>query len=170
MFNKMSSKNTFWNKIKCYVTLHTVLVMFSPQCVKSKVFSHLGFITWRTRFVKRTAPSVNNKQITRRLFHHSRWLQPRKLKDSFAKFYQHVNFATRGNNTMDFVYTTEKNVYKAVPRPHLGHSDHISVMLIPAYRPLLKLTKPVQKLITNLARECYLNTTGLLSVHRLEHV
>ncbi len=32
--------------------------------------------------------------------------------------------------------------------PHLGYSDHISVMLIPAYRPLLKLTKPVQKLIT----------------------
>ncbi len=29
MFNKMSRKNTFWNKIKCYVTLHTVSVMFS---------------------------------------------------------------------------------------------------------------------------------------------
>ncbi len=28
------------------------------------------------------------------------------------------------------------------------YSDHISVMLIPAYRPLLKLAKPVQKLIT----------------------
>ncbi len=47
-----------------------------------------------------------------------------------------------------FVYTTVKNAYKAVPRPHLGCSDHISVMLIPAYRPLLKLAKPVQKLIT----------------------
>ncbi len=40
-----------------------------------------------------------------------------------------------------------KNAYKAVPPPHLGYSDHISVMLIPAYRPLLKLTKPVQKLV-----------------------
>ncbi len=70
------------------------------------------------------------------------------LKTVLPKFYQHVNFATRGNNTLDFVYTTEKNAYKAVPRPHLGYSDHISVMLIPAYRPLLKLTKPVQKLIT----------------------
>ncbi len=29
MFNKMSRQNTFWNKIKCYVTLHTVLVIFS---------------------------------------------------------------------------------------------------------------------------------------------
>ncbi len=48
----------------------------------------------------------------------------------------------------DALYTTVKNAYKAVPRPHLGYSDHISVMLIPAYRPLLKLAKPVQKLIT----------------------
>ncbi len=70
------------------------------------------------------------------------------LKTVLPKFYQHVNFATRGNNTLDFVYTTGKNAYKVEPRPHLGYSDHISVMLIPAYRPLLKLAKPVQKLIT----------------------
>ncbi len=56
-----------------------------------------------------------------------------------------MNFAARGNNTLD---TTGKNTYKAEPRPHLGYSDHISIMLIPAYRPLLKLTKPVQKQIT----------------------
>ncbi len=70
------------------------------------------------------------------------------LKTVLPKFYQHVNFATRGNNTLDFVYTTGKNAYEPEPRPHLGYSDHISVMLIPAYRPLLKLAKPVQKLIT----------------------
>ncbi len=70
------------------------------------------------------------------------------LKTVLPKIYQHVNFATRGNNTLDFVYTTIKNAYKAVPHPHLGYSDHISVMLIPAYRPLLKLAKPVQKLVT----------------------
>ncbi len=46
------------------------------------------------------------------------------------------------------VYTTVKNAYKAEPHPHLGYSDHISVMLTPAYRPLLKLAKPVQKQIT----------------------
>ncbi len=59
-----------------------------------------------------------------------------------------MNFATRGNNTLDFVYTTVKHAYKAEPRPHLGYSDHISVMLIPAYRPLLKLAQTVQKQIT----------------------
>ncbi len=31
------------------------------------------------------------------------------LKTVLPKFYQHVNFATMGNNTLDFVYTTEKN-------------------------------------------------------------
>ncbi len=41
------------------------------------------------------------------------------LKTVLPKFYQHVNFATRGKNTLDFVYTTEKNAYKSVPRPHL---------------------------------------------------
>ncbi len=41
-----------------------------------------------------------------------------------------------------------KNAYKAEPRPYLGYSDHISVMLIPVYRPLLKLAIPVQKQIT----------------------
>ncbi len=82
------------------------------------------------------------------IFHHSRWLQPRKFKDSFAKVLPTCTFCNKVNNTLDFVYTTEKNAYKAVPRPHLGFSDHISVMLIPAYRPLLKLAKPVQKLIT----------------------
>ncbi len=101
--------------------------------------------TLRTRFVNCIAPSANNKQTTPMAFfiiagdfNHA------NLKTVLPKFYQHVNFATRGNNTLDFVYTTEKNAYKAVPRPHLGQSDHISVMLIPAYRPLLKLTKPVQ--------------------------
>ncbi|KAL0159079.1 hypothetical protein M9458_047155, partial [Cirrhinus mrigala] len=70
------------------------------------------------------------------------------LNSVLPKFYQHVNFAARGNNTLDFVYTTNKNAYRAEPHPDLGYSDHISVMLIPAYRLLLKLTKPVQKQIT----------------------
>ncbi len=42
------------------------------------------------------------------------------LKTVLPKFYQHVNFATRGNNILDFVYTTVKNAYKAVPRPTSG--------------------------------------------------
>ncbi|XP_036419924.1 uncharacterized protein LOC118803541 [Colossoma macropomum] len=33
----------------------------------------------------------------------------------------------------------------AEPRPHYGYSDHISVMLIPTYRPLIRRAKPDQK-------------------------
>ncbi len=69
------------------------------------------------------------------------------LNTVLPKFYQHVNFATRGNNTLDFFYTTVKNAYKAEPRPQTGSkADH------------------------GMARQCYLSTAGLLPGHRLEHV
>ncbi|KAK3506468.1 hypothetical protein QTP70_001152 [Hemibagrus guttatus] len=55
--------------------------------------------------------------------------------------------ATRGVNTLDLVYTNIPSAYRAEPRPNLSYSDHISVMLIPAYRPLIRHSKPVLKLV-----------------------
>lgn len=55
---------------------------------------------------------------------------------------QHVDFTTRGNNTRYLVYTTHKHTRC---HPHLGLSDHINVMPKPAYRPWVKVTKPVHK-------------------------
>ncbi|KAI3374040.1 hypothetical protein L3Q82_022606, partial [Scortum barcoo] len=69
------------------------------------------------------------------------------LTDTLPKFYQHVTIPTRGNNTLDRVYTNKRDAYRAVPHPHLGFSDHISIMLLPAYRPLLRHT-PKQRTIT----------------------
>ncbi|KAI3375424.1 hypothetical protein L3Q82_021910, partial [Scortum barcoo] len=54
----------------------------------------------------------------------------------------------RGNNTLDRVYTNKRDAYRAVPHPHLGFSDHISIMLVPAYRPLLRRHTPTQRTIT----------------------
>lgn len=88
-------------------------------------------------------------------------------KSSSNHIYWHINFETRGNNTLDLVYTMEKNTYKSVLSPLPGY-DLISVMLIPAYKPLLKLAKLVQNRSQN--GQMLLNTPGLLSVHRLEHV
>ncbi len=68
------------------------------------------------------------------------------LKSVFPKIHQHVEFPTQGN-TLYFVYTTQRGAYKALPLPHLGTSDHITVMLMPAYRPIFKVTKPVHKQI-----------------------
>ncbi len=69
------------------------------------------------------------------------------LKSVFPKIHQHVDFPTRGKNTLDFVYTTRRGAYKDLPLPHLGASDHITVMLMPAYRPLVKVIKPIHKQI-----------------------
>ncbi|KAK1803173.1 hypothetical protein P4O66_021691, partial [Electrophorus voltai] len=63
----------------------------------------------------------------------------------WTKFHQHVNFETRGVNMLDHVYTNISGAYRAEPRPHLGYSDHMSVMLIPAYRPIVRRSKPLLK-------------------------
>ncbi len=67
------------------------------------------------------------------------------MKTVLPNFYQHVDFATRGVNTLDLVYTNIKKAFRAAPRPHLGSSDHLSVMLIPAYKTLLTRGKPTLK-------------------------
>ncbi|GAA6103466.1 complement C3-like [Tachysurus ichikawai] len=46
------------------------------------------------------------------------------LKSVLPKFHQHVDFATRGENTLDLVYRNIPGVYPAEPRPHLSYSDH----------------------------------------------
>ncbi|KAM4582719.1 uncharacterized protein V3H82_006706 [Fundulus diaphanus] len=64
------------------------------------------------------------------------------MKTVLPHFYQHVDFATRGENTLVLVYTNIKGAFRAAPRPHLGSSDHLTVMLTPAYRSLLIRAKP----------------------------
>ncbi|XP_051956747.1 uncharacterized protein LOC127625478 [Xyrauchen texanus] len=67
------------------------------------------------------------------------------LKTVLPKFHQYVDFATSGAKMLDLFYTNIPGAYRAEPRPHLGYSDHISVMLIPAYRPFVRFTKLLQK-------------------------
>uniref|UniRef100_A0A3B1K1K8 Reverse transcriptase domain-containing protein n=1 Tax=Astyanax mexicanus TaxID=7994 RepID=A0A3B1K1K8_ASTMX len=68
------------------------------------------------------------------------------MKKVLPHFYQYVHFATRGDNTLDHAYSNIKTAFKATSRPHLGSSDHISVMLTPAYRPVLTKGRPTSKL------------------------
>ena len=60
------------------------------------------------------------------------------LKVVLPKFYQHIKCATRGEKTLDKVYTNIKLAYIARPLAHLGKSDHVSILLIPAYTPIRK--------------------------------
>ena len=55
-----------------------------------------------------------------------------KLKSVLPNFYQHVKFATRGEKTLDHLYSTHRDTYKALPRLPFGKSDHNSILLIPA--------------------------------------
>ena len=50
------------------------------------------------------------------------------------KLDQHVDCATRGDSTLDLVYTNIKAAYRAASLPHIGSSDHLTVTLQPAYR------------------------------------
>lgn len=54
------------------------------------------------------------------------------LKSVVPKFHQHVKCATRGANTLNIVniYYNIKLGYKAKQLPHLGESDHMSLLLI----------------------------------------
>ncbi|KAI4877849.1 hypothetical protein NFI96_028554 [Prochilodus magdalenae] len=67
------------------------------------------------------------------------------LKLLLPKFHQYVDFATRGANVLDMVCTNIHGMFRAEPRPHYCFSDHVSVMLIPAYRPLIRRAKPDRK-------------------------
>ena len=68
-----------------------------------------------------------------------------KLKSVLPHFYQHVKYATRGENILDHLYSTHRDAYKALPRPPFGKSDHNTILLIPAYKQKLKQEAPVTK-------------------------
>ncbi|KAK3570548.1 hypothetical protein QTP86_022084 [Hemibagrus guttatus] len=85
------------------------------------------------------------------------------LKSVLPKFHQYVDFATRGVKVLDLVYTNIPGVYCAEPAPHLGYSDHISVLLVPAYRPLVRHSKPVRNWLKPCQKEPSLHFRTVLS-------
>lgn len=81
------------------------------------------------------------------------------LKTVLPKFVQYVRCSTRGNNTLDRIISPQK--------PDLGLSDHLSLLLFPAFTPLRRKNKPQNKNCQNLARRFNLPAAGLLLSHRL---
>jgi len=73
-----------------------------------------------------------------------------ELKTKFHKF---IHFPTRDNNILDQVYCNIKGAYKAAAAPHLGLSDHITVELIPAYKPLVCRSKPIIRTVQGWTEE-----------------
>ena len=60
-----------------------------------------------------------------------------ELTSKWGLFHCCWGFHQANINTLDMAYTTMKDAFRAAPHPHLGSSDQLSVMLIPAYKPLL---------------------------------
>jgi len=69
------------------------------------------------------------------------------LKTVLPKFHQYIKCETRGNSTLDHVYSNFKHAYRATPLSHLRQSDHLSLLLFPAYTPLRRQTKPPSQTI-----------------------
>ncbi|KAI4889320.1 hypothetical protein NFI96_006060 [Prochilodus magdalenae] len=87
------------------------------------------------------------------------------LKSVMPKFYNNVRFPTRESNILDQVYTYIPYLYKVKPSAHLGLSDHISLKLTPAYRPLICRTKPAVRTVqvwteeaTSMMQDCFDST------------
>lgn len=69
-----------------------------------------------------------------------------RQKNVLPKYVQYVQCSTRGFNTLDQVYFNIKHAYRTVPFPHLGLSNHLSLVFISAHATLRRKTKP-QKLL-----------------------
>lgn len=64
---------------------------------------------------------------------------------ALPRFNQHVKCASTGANTLDKVYSNIKLGYRAKQLHHLGQSDHMSLLLIPAYDPIRKSAPIITK-------------------------
>ena len=69
------------------------------------------------------------------------------LKTGLLKLPKNINFPTRDFNILDQVYTNIRGACKAVPAPHLGLSDHISLLMMPSYRPVVCRSRPTTKTV-----------------------
>lgn len=79
---------------------------------------------------------------------------------------------TRGGNTLDYIYSNIKHAYRAIPLPHLGQSDHLSLLLSPTYTPLRRRTRPTTKTVTvwpenvlSELQDCFEHTDWDLFIH-----
>ncbi|KAI5085844.1 hypothetical protein C0J45_23589, partial [Silurus meridionalis] len=66
------------------------------------------------------------------------------LKSVLPKFHRNVSCSTRGDKTLDQVYTNIPGAYTAIPLPYLGQSDHLSLFMLPKYtrvKPAVKTVK-----------------------------
>eukprot|EP00061_Rhincodon_typus_P017907 g46837.t1 len=67
------------------------------------------------------------------------------LNRMLPKYHQHISCPTGGSNILHHCYTTSKDTYHSISRPHFGKSEHSAVFLLPAYKQKPKREDPSQK-------------------------
>lgn len=100
---------------------------------------------------------ISTKIIYWQCSYHCRWLKSSMLKTVLQRQTQHVKCHTWGGNKLNHVYSKTiynhhhshkrviKQAHSVVCLPHLGLSDHISWLLVPAYIPIRRRSKPPTK-------------------------
>ncbi len=81
------------------------------------------------------------------------------------KYFQHVTINTRGDRILDHCYTSFRDVYKSLPCPPFGKSDHSSVLLLPAYRQKLKCEAPALRTV-----QCWSEQSDAILQDCFDHV
>lgn len=84
------------------------------------------------------------------------------LDFSLPSMFQYMDCATGGNNTLDTLYDNIREAYKATPLPHLCKSDHILILLLSRYTPL------VEKMVRWWTPEAEEDLRECFRQHRLE--
>lgn len=84
---------------------------------------------------------------------------------------QYVQCPTRGKSRLDQVHRNMKQTYRTTPLPHLCLSDHISLLIILAYKPP-KRTKPARRTVKtwpegalSQLQDCFSNTEWFVFGH-----
>ncbi len=89
------------------------------------------------------------------------------LKRVPSKFNQRIKCATRGGINLDKVCYNFKKGYRLISLPHLGQSDHLSVLLMPTYTPLRRKTPTTTKIVKKMARRSFFSAPRLLRKNQL---
>ncbi|CAI5691468.1 unnamed protein product [Oreochromis niloticus] len=79
---------------------------------------------------------------------------------SLRGYQQYVSCSTRQGKTLDKCYGSVPDAFKALPLPPLGSADHHTILLAPAYTPVIKRIRKVSKNIKQWTEESILTLQG----------
>ncbi|RXN14101.1 dynein heavy chain [Labeo rohita] len=87
------------------------------------------------------------------------------LRTIAPRFFQHITINTCGDRALDHCYSPFWDAYRSFPRPPFGKSDHLSILLLPAYRQKLKREAPALREI-----QCWSDHSDAILQDCFDHV